>query len=88
MARGQRRHRWCRFAAGAARWLMLLQTPGGKARPITAAARAVEVGVSERTLYRDIAELTTQGAPIYGVEIAVLQVVGRRIETEPQFGTP
>ena len=33
---------------------------------MTAAALADELDVSERTLYRDIAELTAQGAPIYG----------------------
>lgn len=33
---------------------------------MTAAVLAQELGVSERTLYRDIAELTAQGAPIYG----------------------
>jgi predicted DNA-binding transcriptional regulator YafY len=54
---------------------MLLQTPGGKARPITAAARAVELGISERPHYRDIAAITAKGAPIYGVDINVLQFV-------------
>jgi predicted DNA-binding transcriptional regulator YafY len=68
----------------AARWLMLLQTARGKSRPITASVLAVELGVSERTLYRDIAELTAQGAPIYGLDIDVLQFVGRRIKN----GTP
>jgi len=33
---------------------------------VTAAALAAELGVSERTLYRDIAELSAQGAPIAG----------------------
>ena len=33
---------------------------------MTAAALAGELDVSERTLYRDIAELVAQGAPIYG----------------------
>lgn len=33
---------------------------------MTAAALAGELHVSERTLYRDIAELVAQGAPIYG----------------------
>jgi hypothetical protein len=57
---GQRRHRWHGFTARAARWLTLLQTLRGKARPITASVRAVELGVSERMPYRDIAELTAQ----------------------------
>ena len=33
---------------------------------MTASALADELGVSERTLYRDIADLIAQGAPIYG----------------------
>jgi predicted DNA-binding transcriptional regulator YafY len=45
---------------------MLLQTLRGRSRPVTASALAAELGVSERTLYRDIAELSAQGTPIYG----------------------
>ncbi len=48
------------------RLLSLLQSFRGKSRPVTASALAIELGVSERTLYRDIAELIAQGAPIYG----------------------
>jgi predicted DNA-binding transcriptional regulator YafY len=48
------------------RLLALLQILRGKSRPVTASALAGELEVSERTLYRDIAELTAQGAPIYG----------------------
>ncbi len=48
------------------RLLTLLQLLRGKSRPVTAASLAAELEVSERTLYRDIAELTAQGAPIYG----------------------
>src|SRR5580693_2701355 len=48
------------------RLLALLQILRGKSRPVTAAALAAELEVSERTLYRDIAELSAQGAPIYG----------------------
>jgi predicted DNA-binding transcriptional regulator YafY len=48
------------------RLLALLQSLRGKSRPVTAASLAEELAVSERTLYRDIAELTAQGAPIYG----------------------
>ena len=48
------------------RLLALLQILRGKSRPVTAAALADELQVSERTLYRDIAELSAQGAPIYG----------------------
>jgi predicted DNA-binding transcriptional regulator YafY len=45
---------------------MLLQTLRGRSRPVTASALAAELCVSERTLYRDIADLIAQGAPIYG----------------------
>jgi len=48
------------------RLLTLLQILRGKSRPVTASALAAELEVSERTLYRDIAELSAQGAPIYG----------------------
>nr|WP_154745171.1 YafY family protein [Pseudomonas karstica] len=48
------------------RLLTLLQLMRGKKRPVTAAVLATELGVSERTLYRDIAELTALGAPIFG----------------------
>ncbi|RXU65746.1 transcriptional regulator [Pseudomonas protegens] len=50
----------------ASRLLTLLQMLRGKSRPVTAAILAAELEVSERTLYRDIAELTSLGAPIYG----------------------
>ena len=52
--------------ARSTRLLMLLQTLRGRSRPVTVSALAAELGVSERTLYRDIAELSAQGAPIYG----------------------
>ncbi|MBK5541056.1 YafY family transcriptional regulator [Pseudomonas sp. TH05] len=48
------------------RLLTLLQVLRGKSRPVTAAVLARELEVSERTLYRDIAELTALGAPVYG----------------------
>jgi len=44
----------------------LLQALRGKKRPVTAAVLAAQLEVSERTLYRDIAELTALGAPIFG----------------------
>jgi predicted DNA-binding transcriptional regulator YafY len=43
-----------------------LQRLRGRRRPVTAAALAAELGISERTVYRDIAELAAQGAPIAG----------------------
>jgi predicted DNA-binding transcriptional regulator YafY len=48
------------------RLLTLLQVLRGKSRPVTAAVLASELEISERTLYRDVAELTALGAPIYG----------------------
>ena len=48
------------------RLLALLQMLRGKSQPVTAASLAADLGVSERTLYRDIAELSAQGAPIQG----------------------
>lgn len=48
------------------RLLSLLQALRRRSRPATAASLADELGVSQRTLYRDIAELVAQGAPIQG----------------------
>ncbi len=61
--------------ARTARLLVLLQLLRGKRRPVTAAALAAELGISERTIYRDIAELGAQGAPIAG-EAGVGYVLG------------
>jgi predicted DNA-binding transcriptional regulator YafY len=44
----------------------LLQALRGRRRPVTAAALAETLEVSERTIYRDIATLTASGAPIAG----------------------
>jgi predicted DNA-binding transcriptional regulator YafY len=52
--------------ARTARLLALLQLLRGRSRPVTAASLAAELGISERTVYRDIAELAAQGAPIAG----------------------
>ena len=48
------------------RLLELIQQLRRHRRPVTAAALAAELGVSERTVYRDIATLVGQGAPIEG----------------------
>jgi predicted DNA-binding transcriptional regulator YafY len=48
------------------RLLALLQELRGRRGPVTAAALAGALGVSERTIYRDIAALLAQGAPIQG----------------------
>ena len=49
-----------------ARLLDLIQALRRRRRPVTAVALAAELGVSERTIYRDIATLSEQGAPIEG----------------------
>src|ERR1700730_11430040 len=48
------------------RLLRLLQAMRGRRRPVTAAMLAAELEVSERTIYRDVAYLMAQGAPIEG----------------------
>jgi len=57
------------------RLLALLQALRGRRRPVTAAALARELEVSERTIYRDLSELTSQGAPIQG-EAGVGYILG------------
>ncbi|MEI9929493.1 MAG: HTH domain-containing protein [Rhizomicrobium sp.] len=49
-----------------ARLLSMLQELRGRRRPVTAAQLAQALEVSERTIYRDLAELSAQGAPIEG----------------------
>jgi predicted DNA-binding transcriptional regulator YafY len=50
----------------AERLLMLVQALRRRRRPVAGAELAEELGVSLRTLYRDIQALTAQGAPIEG----------------------
>ena len=49
-----------------ARLLSLLQALRGRRHPVTAARLAQILEVSERTIYRDVADLMAQGAPISG----------------------
>lgn len=49
-----------------ARLLDLIQALRARRRPVTAAALAAELGVTPRTIYRDVATLVAQGAPIEG----------------------
>jgi predicted DNA-binding transcriptional regulator YafY len=49
-----------------ARLLHLLQVMRGRHQPVTAARLAEVLEVSERTIYRDVADLMAQGAPIEG----------------------
>src|ERR1700745_2416158 len=48
------------------RLLALLQALRCRRRPVTAAALARELQVSERTIYRDLSELASQAAPVQG----------------------
>jgi len=48
------------------RLLRLMEFLRTKRRPVTAARLADELAVSERTIYRDVAELMAQGVPIEG----------------------
>jgi predicted DNA-binding transcriptional regulator YafY len=48
------------------RLLSLLQALRARRHPVTAAVLARELEVSERTIYRDLADLAAQGAPIQG----------------------
>lgn len=48
------------------RLLALLQALRGRRQPVAASVLARELGVHERTIYRDIATLTAEGAPIRG----------------------
>jgi predicted DNA-binding transcriptional regulator YafY len=48
------------------RLLTLLERLRAKRVPVTASELALDLAVSERTLYRDIATLIEQGAPIHG----------------------
>src|SRR3954468_2315597 len=49
-----------------ARLLRLLQALRGRRKPVTALVLAAEMEVSLRTVYRDIATLIGEGAPIAG----------------------
>lgn len=49
-----------------ARLLSLLQAMRGHRQPVTAARLAETLEVSERTIYRDVADLMAKGAPIEG----------------------
>lgn len=48
------------------RLLSLMEILRTRRRPITAARLADELAVSERTIYRDVAELMAQGVPVEG----------------------
>jgi len=52
--------------ARSGRLLTLMQSLRRRRRPVSAATLAEELGVSPRTVYRDIATLIAQGAPIEG----------------------
>jgi predicted DNA-binding transcriptional regulator YafY len=54
------------MASRAERLLALLQALRRRRRPVVAATLAEELGVSQRTLYRDVASLRAQGADVAG----------------------
>jgi predicted DNA-binding transcriptional regulator YafY len=54
------------LVARATRLLALLQALRGRRHSVTAATLARELGVSERTIYRDLSDLAAQGAPVEG----------------------
>ena len=56
-------------------------------RPVTAEAMAAELGVSMRSVYRDIADLASQRVPIRG-EVGVGYVLDRRYDMPPLMLTP
>lgn len=64
------------------RLLLLLQALRRRRRPVTAAALARELEVSERTIYRDLSALAAQGAPIQG-EAGVGYVLGAGLFLPP-----
>lgn len=64
------------------RLLAIVQTLRRRRYPVTAKALAGDLGVSERTLYRDIATLQASGAPIRG-EAGVGYVLGQGYDLPP-----
>lgn len=69
------------------RLLSLVQILRRHRYPVTAAALSRELGVSERTLYRDIATLQASGAPIRG-EAGVGYVLDAGYDLPPLMFTP
>jgi predicted DNA-binding transcriptional regulator YafY len=65
-----------------ARLLDLLQALRGRRQPVTAAYLAEALEVSERTIYRDVATLMSQGAPIQG-EAGVGYMLGQGLFLPP-----
>ena len=69
------------------RLFQIIQILRRGARPVTAGALAEELEVSTRTVYRDIADLMGQRAPIQG-EAGVGYVLGRDFDMPPLMLTP
>jgi biotin operon repressor len=72
---GTFRHGGHKAVGRSARLLALLQALRDRRRPVTAATLARELEESERTIYRDLSQLTSQGAPIHG-EAGVGYILG------------
>ena len=75
-------HPWPRSV----RLLALPQALRGRRRPVTVAALAREREVCERTIYRDLSALTSQGAPIQG-EAGVGYILGPGLFLPPLLPT-
>ena len=69
------------------RLFQIIQILRRSSRPVTASALAEELEVSKRSVYRDIAALIGQRAPIRG-EAGVGYVLGRDFDMPPLMLTP
>ena len=69
------------------RLLALVQILRRRRRPVTAGALAGELGVSERTIYRDMESLLAAGAPVRG-EAGVGYVLDAGYDLPPMMFTP
>ena len=69
------------------RLLALVQILRRRRRPVTAGALAGELGVSERTIYRDMDSLLAAGAPVRG-EAGVGYVLDAGYDLPPMMFTP
>ncbi len=69
------------------RLFQIIQMLRRSRRPLTAEKLASELGLSKRSVYRDIADLTGQGVPIRG-EVGVGYVLDRNYDMPPLMLTP
>jgi predicted DNA-binding transcriptional regulator YafY len=69
------------------RLFQIIQIMRRSTRPVTASVLATELGVSQRSVYRDIADLMGQGVPIRG-EAGMGYLLDRRFDMPPLMLTP